>query len=261
MSHRKTLTQLGWFKASFFAPLIVGAIVAAIIICNDHYFAGNACLTSECLNEAFNRLKIPITIMALIFPAVALVASWHRSAQTAAQIERTDQQIQIAQEEKRQKEIDSALIAYSYFKQLSRVATCLASKNNVNFKNGNGQATQRIEEIYDGWKHANNSADCVRSIIYADNWATEIDLIDTFEMMIQVARSGTHLQEDRVLDNNRFEALNYALNVFACLSHLHSRDIGGLKATDLSIEIENNAKKSLDKLKDIQRRVKEASKG
>tara|TARA_R110001606_G_C15234318_1_gene635451 strand:+ start:236 stop:949 length:714 start_codon:yes stop_codon:yes gene_type:complete len=168
---------------------------------------------------------------------------------------------EVRREDLRQKDYNSALIAYSYFKQLSRVATFLASKNNVNFKNGNGQATQRIEEIYDGWKHANNSADCVRSIIYADNWATEIDLIDTFEMMIQVARSGTHLQEDRVLDNNRFEALNYALNVFACLSHLHSRDIGGLKATDLSIEIENNAKKSLDKLKDIQRRVKEASKG
>tara|TARA_R110001583_G_scaffold131459_1_gene283194 strand:- start:105 stop:821 length:717 start_codon:yes stop_codon:yes gene_type:complete len=168
---------------------------------------------------------------------------------------------EVRREDLRQKDYNSALIAYSYFKQLSRVATFLASKNNVNFKNGNGQATQRIEEIYDGWKHANNSADCVRSIIYADNWATEIDLIDTFEMMIQVARSGTHLQEDRVLDNNRFEALNYALNVFACLSHLHSRNIGGLKATDLSIEIENNAKKSLDKLKDIQRRVKEASKG
>lgn len=97
MSHRKTLTQLGWFKVAFFAPLAVGAIVAAIIICNDPYFLGNACLTSEWLNEAVNRLKIPITISAIIFPAVALVASQHRSAQTAAQIERTDKQIQQTQ--------------------------------------------------------------------------------------------------------------------------------------------------------------------
>jgi hypothetical protein len=93
MPHRKTLTQLGWFKVAFFVPFAVGAIVAAIIICNDPYFLEPTCLTSGCLNEAFNRLKIPITIAALIFPAVALVASHHRSAQTAAQIERTDKQI------------------------------------------------------------------------------------------------------------------------------------------------------------------------
>lgn len=35
-------------------------------------------------------MKLPITIAALAFPLAALVASHHRSVQTAAQIERTD---------------------------------------------------------------------------------------------------------------------------------------------------------------------------
>lgn len=258
MSHRKTLTQLGWFKVAFFAPLAVGAIVAGFIAWNDNYFAGAACLTSECINDVVSRFKVPITIMALIFPAVALVASHHRSAQTAAQIERTDNQIEKDRNNQLKKECDSALISYLHFRRLYRIAIFLTSKSNVDFKNGNGQAKQRIEEIYDGWKHANNSDDCVRSIIYADNWATDIDLIDTFEMMIQVARSGTHLQEDRVLDNSIFEGLNHTLNVFLTLSHLHARDIGGLKDTDLSEKIEKNAKQSLCELKYLQGKAKKA---
>ena len=95
MSHRKTLTQLGWFKVAFFAPLAVGAIVAGLIVWHDFFSVESmkACWTSDCINDAISRLKLPIAIMALTFPAVALVASHHRSAQTAAQIERTDKQI------------------------------------------------------------------------------------------------------------------------------------------------------------------------
>lgn len=129
MSHRKTLTQLGWFKVAFCAPLIAGVIVAAIIICNDPYFSGNACLTSECLNEAVNRLKVPLTIIALIFPAVALVASNHRSAQTAAQIERTDKQI-VATEAKNAFE-NCIKHREIIFKRLSE----LEERLKINFKN------------------------------------------------------------------------------------------------------------------------------
>ncbi|MFT2098529.1 hypothetical protein ACMUMQ_09255 [Marinomonas sp. 2405UD66-6] len=56
-----------------------------------------ACWTSGCINDAVNRLKVPIAITAIIFPAVALIASSHRSAQTAAQIERTDKQIAVTE--------------------------------------------------------------------------------------------------------------------------------------------------------------------
>lgn len=96
MSHRKTLTQLGWFKVAFFAPLAVGAIVAGFIAWHDFFSVESmkACWTSDCINDAIGRLKLPIAIMALIFPAVALVASHHRSAQTVAQIKRTDMQIE-----------------------------------------------------------------------------------------------------------------------------------------------------------------------
>lgn len=93
MSHNKTLIQLFWFKVAFWVPLIIGAVVAGFIICHDLYFAEPVCWTAECINDAILRLKVPLTIMALVFPAVALVASNHRSAQTAVQIERTDKQI------------------------------------------------------------------------------------------------------------------------------------------------------------------------
>jgi hypothetical protein len=76
-------------------PISLGCSVAGFIAWHDFYSVESmaACWSSVCINDAASRLKIPITIMALIFPAVALVASQHRSAQTVAQIERTDRQI------------------------------------------------------------------------------------------------------------------------------------------------------------------------
>jgi hypothetical protein len=267
MSHKRTLYQLPLFWVMLFAPIVLGFCVAVLIVYHDPYFVGSACWASDCINGAINRLKVPITITALIFPAVALVASQHRSAQTAAQIESADQQIEKDRDELLRKERDSALIAYSYFRQLGRVAVFLASDTYPDIKNGKGQAKQRIEEIYNGWKHANNSADCVKSMIFADNWASDQEkvksLIDTFDVALLTARSNIYTQGEVALKVNyrdSLKILSNALDAFSRLSHLHSRDIGGLKATDLSIEIENNAKKSLDKLKDIQRRVKEASK-
>ncbi len=97
MSHKRTLYQLPLFWVMLFAPIVLGFCVAVLIVYHDPYFVGSACWASDCINGAINRLKVPITITALIFPAVALVASQHRSAQTAAQIERTDKQIQQTQ--------------------------------------------------------------------------------------------------------------------------------------------------------------------
>lgn len=95
MSHKKTLYQLSSFKWAVCAPLVTGLIVAVFIAYQDFFSVElmSACWTSECINDAILRLKVPLTIMALVFPAVALVASQHRSAQAAAQIERTDKQI------------------------------------------------------------------------------------------------------------------------------------------------------------------------
>ncbi|EAQ65020.1 hypothetical protein MED121_09880 [Marinomonas sp. MED121] len=51
------------------------------------------CWSPDCFNYAFELFKVPLAILALIFPAVALVASHHRSVQTAAQIEKAESQI------------------------------------------------------------------------------------------------------------------------------------------------------------------------
>lgn len=95
MKHKKTLYQLPSFWAAILIPMAFGVSFAFFIAWNDFFSVESmaACWTSDCINGAINRLKVPIAITALIFPAVALVASQHRSAQTAAQIERTDKQI------------------------------------------------------------------------------------------------------------------------------------------------------------------------
>jgi len=48
-------------------------------------------------NYAFEIFKVPLAILALIFPAVALVASQHRSVQTAAQIAKSEKQISLTE--------------------------------------------------------------------------------------------------------------------------------------------------------------------
>lgn len=86
MAHNKTLTELKWFKWALWGPIGVAVVVAIVIA----YFTSEdlqVCFTSTCVNEAISRLKLPIAIASLAFPLVALVASRHRIAQTARQIE------------------------------------------------------------------------------------------------------------------------------------------------------------------------------
>jgi hypothetical protein len=94
MAHNKTLTELKWFKWALWGPIGVAVIITAIITGFDNYPQPlDWGLSSDHINEAISRLKFPIAIASLAFPLVALVASHHRSVQTAAQIERTDNQI------------------------------------------------------------------------------------------------------------------------------------------------------------------------
>ena len=99
MSHEKTLYELSSFKWAVFTPLVIGLIFVIIIACHDFFLVESMtwCWTSDCFNDAVTRLKVPIAIVALIFPAVALVASQHRSSQTVEQIKRTDKQIEQTQ--------------------------------------------------------------------------------------------------------------------------------------------------------------------
>lgn len=94
MSHNKTLTELKWFKWALWGPIGVAVIIATVIARFDNYPQPlDWGLSSAHINDAIGRLKFPIAIASLAFPFVALVASHHRSVQTAAQIARTDNQI------------------------------------------------------------------------------------------------------------------------------------------------------------------------
>ncbi|ADZ92899.1 hypothetical protein [Marinomonas mediterranea] len=95
MAHDKTLTELKWFKWALWGPIGTGVLVATAIGIADFTNEDlRVCFTSACVNDAIGRLKFPLAIASLAFPLVALVASHHRSVQTAAQISRSDKQIE-----------------------------------------------------------------------------------------------------------------------------------------------------------------------
>lgn len=95
MAHNKTLTELKWFKWALWGPIGAAAVISTLIGVADFTNENlRVCFTSTCVNEAISRLKFPLAIASLAFPLVALVASHHRSVQTAAQIARTDRQIE-----------------------------------------------------------------------------------------------------------------------------------------------------------------------
>ena len=98
MPHSQKLTELKEFKWALWGPLGAAVIVAIIITVADYLSPESLqfCLTSECFNDAIKRHKFSLGVAALVFPLVALVAAYHRSVQTAAQIKRADSQLVIA---------------------------------------------------------------------------------------------------------------------------------------------------------------------
>lgn len=99
MPHSQKLTELKEFKWALWGPLGAAVIVAIVITVADYLSPESIrfCLTSECFNDAIKRHKFSLGVAALVFPLVALVAAYHRSVQTIAQIERTEKQIKIAE--------------------------------------------------------------------------------------------------------------------------------------------------------------------
>jgi hypothetical protein len=79
----KKLTELNSFKKAIYLPLVASVVVAIIIYRNSN-------LILDCSFNGFNQLliiyKVPLGILALAFPFVAIVASNHRSVQSKAQI-------------------------------------------------------------------------------------------------------------------------------------------------------------------------------
>lgn len=80
----KSLYQLPEFKFAFFLPIILAISLAVTISQNSDM---SRCGSYECFNFAYQAFKVPILVFSMIFPAVALVASNHRSVQTKRQID------------------------------------------------------------------------------------------------------------------------------------------------------------------------------
>ena len=169
---------------------------------------------------------------------------------------------EVRRKDRLQKEIDSANIAFCHFRRLSRIASLLSSKSHIVFTS-NGQVKQKIEEIYEGWKYANTSDDCVRSIIFADIKADELvyksSLIDTLERALQVGKSGTHLSSEVVegkgISSETLDSLIDALNTFKELSHLHILELMESKDSNLMESVISHAQDALENLKRISDKV------
>ena len=89
MSNEKKLFEIKEFWISLSAPIILAAIFASIM-------AANSELTLDLSYNGFNKFidifKFPMGVLALIFPLVALVATNHRSRQSATQIKQGREQ-------------------------------------------------------------------------------------------------------------------------------------------------------------------------
>jgi hypothetical protein len=91
MAHNKTLTELKWFKWALWGPISTAAFFVVIIaIWDNSQQTLSWGLSSAHINEAINRLKLPLAIASLAVPLVTLVATYHRSVQTAVQIAATE---------------------------------------------------------------------------------------------------------------------------------------------------------------------------
>lgn len=86
MQSKKHLMNLPSFWAALLTPITCSLVVVVTMFLNG---LPSSCWSYGCFNNAFEILKVPLAILALIFPAVALVASHHRSVQTAEQIKLT----------------------------------------------------------------------------------------------------------------------------------------------------------------------------
>jgi hypothetical protein len=91
MAHNKTLTELKWFKWALWGPIASATLFAVIIaIWDNSQQTLSWGLSSAHINDAISRLKFPLAIASLAVPLVTLVATYHRSVQTAVQIAATE---------------------------------------------------------------------------------------------------------------------------------------------------------------------------
>lgn len=142
-----------WNLRSFWVAICV-PVALACFVWGAMYGSGlpNLCWSSDCFNYAFELFKVPLALLALIFPAVALVASHHRSVQTAAQIDRTEKQTALT-------EAKNNFENYIKHKELfDKRLDALAKELKLNFI--------KKDELYNDVFHENSS---LTFIPYVDN--------------------------------------------------------------------------------------------
>lgn len=92
-SHKK-LSRSIYFWVAMSIPVLLATLVAATIF---HSSPGvGFCFSADCWTNFFQLYKIPITIAGTSIPAAAIVATLHRSHETAIQISMSFQQYQEA---------------------------------------------------------------------------------------------------------------------------------------------------------------------
>jgi hypothetical protein len=84
-----TLNQLKAFKAAYIIPSIIFLVVSVAIFEAEELWMSVLCFQAECIYHIYNIFKVPLWILATSLPLTGLVAAYHRSVQSAKQIEET----------------------------------------------------------------------------------------------------------------------------------------------------------------------------
>jgi hypothetical protein len=84
MNNEKSLFEIKEFWTALMTPIVLGMIFASIIVVNSDLAWD---LSYRGVNKFVDVFKFPLGVLAITFPLVALVATNHRSKQSAAQIE------------------------------------------------------------------------------------------------------------------------------------------------------------------------------
>ncbi len=81
----KHLAQTPMFWVSIILPIGIGIILGIVIATGTDL--GQACASSQCIQNFMDHFKFPIAIMGLSIPCVAIWAAVHRSIENSVQIE------------------------------------------------------------------------------------------------------------------------------------------------------------------------------
>lgn len=85
MNEEKKLTELYWFRVALFGPLLISSVIAILIISNSNLKLD---LSYMGFNRFVDMFKVPLSILALAFPLIALVSTNHRSSQASETLKR-----------------------------------------------------------------------------------------------------------------------------------------------------------------------------